>query len=97
MTPPTRLRGRALVLVAMTFVAMALAAAPACADDRPTEYATTETTDGYGVTFRDDLLAGDGAALSAPRIHVRPQGARNALLRLRTNFLTELRKSVEAL
>jgi hypothetical protein len=95
MTSPTRLRGRALVLV--TFVATALAAAPARADDRSTDYATSETSDGYGVTFRDDLLAGDGAGLSAPLVRVRPQGARNALIRLRTSFLSELRKSVEAL
>jgi len=95
MIPPTRLRARALVLVA--FVAMALAAAPARADDGPSDYATTETTDGYGVTFRDDLLAGDGAGLTAPLVRVRPQGARNTLIRLRTSFLSELRKSVEAL
>ena len=93
MTTPTLPRALAWIALA----AMALTAAPARASEHAVDYATTETTDGYGVVFRDDLLAGDGAGLSAPLVRVRPHGARNALLRLRTSVLLELRKSVEAL
>ena len=91
MRTPNRFRSLA------TLTTLVLVAAPALAEERTADYATSDTADGYGVTFRDDLLAGDGAGLTAPLVRVRPHGARNALIRLRTSFLSELRKSVEAL
>jgi hypothetical protein len=61
------------------------------------DYTTTDGQDGYGVAFRDDLLAGDGPGLSAPLLRVRPGATRATLLRPRTSFVRELCKSVEAL
>jgi hypothetical protein len=84
------------ILATSAFLIASFSALSQAHADEP-DFVARDDSDGYGVAFRDDLLAGDGASLTVPLLRVRAGGVRTTLLRPRTSFLTELRKSVEAL
>ena len=52
---------------------------------------------GYCYKFVDDVLNDKGLDSTAPLIHVRPTGLRSTLIRPRTQFVSEMLKSVEAI
>jgi hypothetical protein len=66
----------------------------ALADDT---YVSTKDGKDQSVIFRDDPLAAGGLGPNDIRIHVMPAPKRVLLLRPRTQFVTEMLKSVEAL
>ena len=80
-------------------VTLAVATMPALARATETEPAATTTTeaDGYGYRFKDDLLGAGLMNPSDPRIHVVKLAARTLLIRPRTQFISEMLKSVENL
>jgi hypothetical protein len=53
--------------------------------------------DGYGYAFEDDPLAAGGFGPNDSRIRVRRGAQRSTLIKPRTQFITELLKSVENL
>jgi hypothetical protein len=53
--------------------------------------------DGYGYEFEDDPLAAGGFGPNDSRIRVRRGAQRSTLIKPRTQFITELLKSVENL
>ena len=57
----------------------------------------SRSDDGYGYRFDDDPLSAGGFGADATTIRVRPTPLRVTLLRLRTNFVPEMLKSVEHL
>lgn len=60
----------------------------------------TETTggdDGYGYEFEDDPLSAGGFGPNDSRIRVRRGAQRSTLIKPRTQFISELLKSVENL
>jgi hypothetical protein len=67
----------------------------ALADD--STYVEKQTGADQNVTFKDDPLAAGGFGPGDVRIHVWPSPKRVMLLRPRTQFVTEMLKSVEAL
>lgn len=78
--------GTALFLVVtMTATAFAQAAKEAKSDD------------GYGYEFEDDPLSAGGFGPNDSRIRVRRGAQRSTLIKPRTQFITELLKSVENL
>jgi len=74
-----------LIVVTMTATAFAQAAKEAKADD------------GYGYEFEDDPLSAGGFGPNDSRIRVRRGAQRSTLIKPRTQFITELLKSVENL
>lgn len=52
---------------------------------------------GYCYKFLDDVLNDKGLDSTAPLIHVRPVGLRTTLIRPRTQFVSEMLRSVEAI
>lgn len=65
------------------------------ADSADDESCTNDA--GYCYKFVDDLLNAPGLDSTAPLLRVRPTGYRERLLRPRTQFVSELLKSVEKL
>lgn len=57
----------------------------------------TEGKDGYGYTFNDDPLQAGGFGPNDAQIRVRENAAKATLIKPRTSFVPELRKSVENL
>ena len=57
----------------------------------------SESSDGYGYEFDDDPLAAGGFGPNDSRIRVRAGAGRSTLIKLRTEFISELLKSVENL
>lgn len=55
----------------------------------------TDTEEGYGYEFEDDPLAAGGFGPNDSRIRVRRGAQRSTLIKPRTQFITELLKSVE--
>ena len=78
------------------FVWVALAAAPAAAQDT-THVKTTSRPDGYAYAFDDDPLQAGGISASFPRITVRPRAGGGTLIRPRIQFVMELLKTVESI
>lgn len=60
-------------------------------------YKTQTDDNGYTVEFGNDFLDGNDLDSSGPILRVRPMGARVVLIRPRTSFVTELKKTVESL
>jgi|688.fasta_scaffold1090040_1 hypothetical protein len=60
-------------------------------------YRTVDETDGYEVTFKDELLDGGGLDATTAILRVRPPGSRMILIRPRLHFVHELTKTVENL
>lgn len=56
-----------------------------------------KTDDGYGYEFEDDPLSAGGFGPNDSRIRVRRGAQRSTLIKPRTQFITELLKSVENL
>lgn len=54
-------------------------------------------SDGYGYEFEDDPLSAGGFGPNDSRIRVRKGAQRSTLIKPRTQFITELLKSVENL
>lgn len=71
-----------------------LASAPALADDTYVEHNLGKD---QSVTFKDDPMTAPGFDPHGPVIRVRPSAIRMLLLRPRTQFVTEMLKSVESL
>lgn len=69
----------------------------ASADDKSTTYVDKTTKDGQDVVFKDDPMSAGGLDPKGAVITIRPSAVRMALLRPRTQFVTEMLKSVEAL
>jgi hypothetical protein len=68
------------------------------ADEKDAPVATTSTeSDGYGYRFKDDAMQAGGLSPTDPRLRVVRHSARSVLLRLRTQFIPEMLKSVENL
>lgn len=57
----------------------------------------TKKEDSYGYVFTDDALKAEGKDVLTAQIRVRPRGTREALLRPRVHFVTEMLKTVENL
>ena len=57
----------------------------------------SKTDDGYGYEFEDDPLSAGGFGPNDSRIRVRRGAQRSTLIKPRTQFITELLKSVENL
>jgi hypothetical protein len=68
----------------------------AFADDTST-YVANQVGKDENVTFKDDILDAHGFGAGDVRIRVMPAPKRVLLLRPRTQFVTEMLKSVEAL
>jgi len=79
--------------VAVVLTVLTLATAGLC-DDSAT---TTTDADGYGYRFKDDALQAGGFGPLDARLHVVPRAARSLLIRPRTQFISEMLKSVENL
>jgi hypothetical protein len=92
-----------IVAVFVPAVWLCLVSLPAAAEDTQQQSAAAEPgvseIDGasYKVEFDDDLLDGVGLDGTIPLIRVRIGAARSPLLRPRTSFVRELKKSVELL
>jgi hypothetical protein len=84
----SRVCGIAAALSILTFATAALC------DDTVT---TTTEADGYGYRFKDDVLQAGGFGPRDARLHVVPHAARSLLIRPRTQFISEMLKSVENL
>jgi len=74
-----------VLLVAMTANSFAQGAKESASDD------------GYGYEFEDDPLSAGGFGPNDSRIRVRRGAQRSTLIKPRTQFITELLKSVENL
>ena len=61
------------------------------------DVADKKTDDGYGYEFEDDPLSAGGFGPNDSRIRVRRGAQRSTLIKPRTQFITELLKSVENL
>lgn len=72
---------------------------PAVADETAGDdtYQTQDVQEGYAVTFKDELLDGNGMDSNTAIIRVRPQAARVILIRPRLHFVNELLKSAESI
>ena len=57
----------------------------------------SKSDDGYGYEFEDDPLSAGGFGPNDSRIRVRRGAQRSTLIKPRTQFITELLKSVENL
>jgi hypothetical protein len=68
---------------------------PKLGDVRGDGYTTSDTDNGYSVSFIDDLCKGKNVDASAALIKVRPHLGRAQLIRPRTHFLPELYKTIE--
>lgn len=55
----------------------------------------TKSDEGYGYEFEDDPLSAGGFGPNDSRIRVRRGATRSTLIKPRTQFITELLKSVE--
>jgi hypothetical protein len=80
---------------ALALAVLTLAATTAHAD--PAEVPAARTVDGYKYVFKDDPLPASAAGPVGAQIRVVPSAARQALIRPRTNFVTELLRSTEAI
>jgi hypothetical protein len=81
------------LLVAATLILAGTAASTAHADEHRVE----TTRGGYLVDFDDDPLGATGHAASGWQLQVRTRKPRVLLIRPRTTFVPELRKSAENL
>lgn len=61
------------------------------------DYRTEDTADGYAVRFHDDPLQANTGDANGPLIRVRKGPLRQSLIRVRTQFIGEMIKSVERL
>ena len=61
------------------------------------DVAESKSDDGYGYEFEDDPLSAGGFGPNDSRIRVRRGAQRSTLIKPRTQFITELLKSVENL
>lgn len=89
----SRLRRKSIVTTLLG-LGLLCTSSQAFADD---EYKTQDQEGGYSVDFKTDFLDGNDLDATAPLLRVRPPGGRMLLIRPRTSFVTELRKSVENL
>lgn len=69
----------------------------ASADPQKTTYVETSGQNGQNVEFKDDLMTAPGLDRGGAVITIRPSAVRMLLLRPRTQFVTEMLKSVENL
>ena len=69
----------------------------ASADPTSSTFVEQAGADGQNVVFKDDPLAAGGLDPHDARITIRPMGIRTFLLRPRTQFVSEMLKSVESL
>lgn len=77
------------------FVVLAVASSASAQDVKET--AGGGGDDGYGYEFEDDPLSAGGFGPNDSRIRVRRGAQRSTLIKPRTQFITELLKSVENL
>ncbi len=79
------------ILASLAFGLTLCAVAPSAHADTP------KKQNDYEYKFTDDLLSAPDGGGNTPMIKVRPQRAREMLLRPRIQFVTEMLKSVENL
>jgi len=79
------------LLLVLTF------ATASAADETGSAALATMEADGYGYRFLDDVLQAGGLSSSDPRLHVVKHAVRSGLIRPRTQFISEMLKSVENL
>lgn len=84
-----------LTTIALGVLAALTISSLASADD--STYVDKTTKDGQDITFKDDPLSAPGFDAGISVIKIRPSAVRMALLRPRTQFVTEMIKSVENL
>lgn len=93
MQRPTSLTTAALTAIGLTF------ASTSAAEPRPSgpSAADCAALDGecYGYEFKDDILNAEGNAATGAVIRLRSPIVRRTLIRPRTQFVTEMLKSVE--
>lgn len=85
-----------LLIITCGVVAATCVLQPARADGDPS-YTDRTTMDGQSVIFKDDPLSAGGLDPKGLVLTIRPSAVRMALLRPRTQFVTEMLKSVENL
>jgi hypothetical protein len=76
---------------------LATTAGSALADPQSQTFVEQANAEGQNVVFKDDPLAAGGLDPHDARITIRPTGVRTFLLRPRTQFVSEMLKSVENL
>lgn len=86
----TKLKKLGISIVTTTAVLAVVSVASAQVKD-------SKTDDGYGYEFEDDPLSAGGFGPNDSRIRVRRGAQRSTLIKPRTQFITELLKSVENL
>jgi len=85
-------------ITALLFAALTLSVAvTASADPTTTTYVEKNGTSGQDITFKDDPMTAGGIDPKGVVITVRPSAVRMMLLRPRTQFISEMLKSVENL
>lgn len=81
---------RLVLALSSALVAVSLSV-PALADVASSSFGENET----GYKFKDETMLGSGIGNNVARIRARPKAARSGLLRPRTQFVSEMLKSVE--
>jgi len=74
---------------------LATVASSALADPPANTYVEQKSTDGQNVVFKDDPLAAGGFGSGDVMLKMRPTAVRMLLVRPRTQFVSEMLKSVE--
>jgi len=80
-----------------TLLTVLTLATTSAADETWSGALITTEADGYGYRFKDDALQAGGLSPSDPRLHVVKHALRSVLIRPRTQFVSEMLKSVENL
>jgi len=90
-------RFRKLVAFVVFAATLSISASALADDKRAPGYTESKDEAGQVVKFTDDPLGASGLDANIPMIGLRKPGQRSQLMRPRVNFVTELRRSVEAL
>jgi hypothetical protein len=88
---------RKLVTLVVLAATLSISASAFADDKKGPGYQESKDESGQVVKFTDDPLGASGLDPNIPMIGLRKPGQRSQLMRPRVNFVTELRRSVEAL